>query len=129
MKTSLSIILLCSAICAQAQINQKTIELRKSYTKNSTYRLREHQIPASLQNSFLYKEKNPEIHRHVSRASMPQPSTQSIKKAFTYYNSLKKPVDLSGVLVVGYSLLSNQQFMIYNKPEETVKFFPTDQKQ
>lgn len=60
---------------------------------------------------------------------MPQPSTQSIKKAFTYYNSLKKPVDLSGVLVVGYSLLSNQQFMIYNKPEETVKFFPTDQKQ
>lgn len=129
MKTSLSIILLCSSICVQAQINQRTIELRKSYTKSSTYLLREHHIPVSLQNSILYKEKNPAIHSQVSRAVMPQPSTQSIKRAFTYYNSLKKPIDLSGVLVVGYSLLSNQQFMIYNSPQEPVKFLPADQKQ
>lgn len=125
MKTSLSVLTICIAIAANAQINQKTIALRKQYTKSSTFNLREYQVPESLQYSFLYKQETPAVASLIA-TELPKPSTTSIKKAFTYYNSMKKPIDLSGVLVMGYSVLNKQQFVISNVPEETVRFFPAN---
>lgn len=127
MKNSLSIIILCIAMSAQAQINQKTLELRKHYSKMPAYQLKVNSASMTFKNTYLYKGKTPEITSIVSTEGMPKPSTHSIEKAFNYYNSLKKPQDYSGFLLTGYSIFTKQN-VISNTPQESIRFFPANVK-
>lgn len=127
MKNSLSIFILCITVSAHAQINQKTLELRKHYSKMPAYELKMNSKSITFHNTFLYEGKSPILTSIVSTEGTPKPSTHSIEKAFNYYNSIKKTQDYSGFLLTGYSIFTKQN-VIGNVPQESIRFFPANVK-
>jgi hypothetical protein len=127
MKTLLSIFTLCIAVSSFAQINQKTIELRKHYPKTPDYRLKIDAAPITFQHNFVADNQIKQSVSIVSMENTPKPSTQSIKKAFSYYNSVNKTQDYSGFLLTGYSIFTKQNIM-GGMPQESIRFFPADAK-
>jgi hypothetical protein len=127
MKNSLSILILCFAVSANAQINAKTLALHKHYSQMPSYQLKLNSVPLSFQNNFRLQQAISPIIPIVSNEAAPKPSTHSIQKAFAYYNSLKKPQDYSGFLLTGYSIFTKQN-VIGNVPQESIRFFPANTK-
>ncbi len=129
MKILLSIAFLFSTTSASAQINQKTIEIRRQHTKLASYYPKQNAtfVPMIFYSNAVSKNTSLASLNVVSSNAFPKPSTYSIEKAFDYYNSSKKKgPDYSGFLIMGYALLNKQQFIISNTPEETVRFFPAN---
>lgn len=126
MKILLSIAFLSASLTAAAQINQKTLELRKNYPKMSAFYPKQN-AKFSVPIQFSYREKSPAEISIVSTSAYPKPSTQSIEKAFNYYNSLKKN-DYSAFVSLGYALMTNQRYIINNTPQESIRFFPGNTK-
>jgi hypothetical protein len=127
MKTLLSISVLCIAVSSFAQINQKTIELRKHYPKTLDYRLKIDPARLTFQNNFFADNNISRSISIISTEYTPKPSTESIKKAFSYYNGLNKTPDYSGFLLTGYSLFTKQNVMS-SMPQESIRFFPANAK-
>lgn len=121
MKILLSISILTASLTTTAQINQKTIELRRNFPQMSAFYPK--QNAGNFRISFSSPEKSPADVSIVSTERYPKPSTQSIQKAFDYYNGLKKN-DYSAFVTMGYELLNRQQNVIVNTSQESIRFFP-----
>ena len=126
MKILLSIAIVSASLTAAAQINQKTLELRKNYPKMSAFYPKQ-KANFSVPIQFSYPEKSPAEISIVSTEDYPRPSTQSIEKAFNYYNGLKKN-DYSAFVNLGYALITNQRYMLNSPPQESIRFFPGNTK-
>jgi hypothetical protein len=112
-------------ISAFGQVNQKTLDLTKQYRGIASFQLKEIKPKFNFERNFIHQANESPGSNILSTELFPKPSTHSIQKAFNYYNSLKKPVDYSGFLMMGYSTISNKA-LITNVPQESVRFFPAN---
>jgi hypothetical protein len=123
MKTLLSILIFAATATASAQINQKTVTLRKQYPLTPSFQFEQLPMQMDFEKNFASGQNKIPTINILSTERFPKPSTNSIQKAFNYYNSLKKPVDFSGFIMMGYSMMSNQP-ILNTAPTEGLRFSP-----
>lgn len=127
MKIFLSSIIVALCTTSFAQINQRTANLRKQYSELQPFQLKVEPLQMSFNRNLIqYKFETTESPM-LSTELRAKPSMHSIEKAFNYYNSLKKPADYSGFVMMGYSMITNKA-LINNTPQESIRFFPANSK-